>query len=94
MHPNCPYPLTSQTSRTALRRAMLREYGPLLSGESLVQALGFRNAAALRQAKRRRRLGVALFTAPHRRGSFALTIDVADWIHGVSADAVKEDAMT
>lgn len=64
-------------------------HGPLLGGATLVVALGLTNAAALRQARRRGHVAVALFTLPKRRGYFALTRDVADWLaqarHGLTS---------
>ena len=63
-----------------LRLEMERLYGPLLGGSKLVAALGHGNAAALRQARKRGRVSVPLFTLPQRRGYFALTRDVAEWL--------------
>lgn len=74
--------------RGTLREEMERMHGPLLGGSTLVAALGLTNAAALRQARRRGHVAVALFTLPKRRGYFALTRDVADWLaearHGLT----------
>lgn len=55
-------------------------HGPLLGGSKLIAALGHANAASLRQARRRGRVAVPLFTLPKRRGFFALTRDVAAWL--------------
>jgi hypothetical protein len=55
-------------------------HGPLLGGAKLIAALGHANAASLRQARRRGRVAVPLFTLPKRRGFFALTRDVAAWL--------------
>jgi len=63
-----------------LRESLLRMHGPLLGGEALVAALGHKNAASLRQARRRKQVAITLFTVPNRRGWFALTQDVADWL--------------
>jgi hypothetical protein len=64
----------------ALAKSLLDQYGPLMAGEQLVRALGFTSAAAMRQAKRRGLTGVRIFNMPNRRGVFALTTDVANWI--------------
>ena len=66
--------------RSQLRGSLLSAHGPLLSGEALATAMGFRSQASLRQARLRGQLGVPLFTVPCRRGWFALTQDVADWL--------------
>lgn len=66
--------------RSQLRLSLLSTHGPLLSGEALATAMGFRSQASLRQARLRGQVGVPLFTVPRRRGWFALTQDVADWL--------------
>lgn len=73
--------------RTELRESLLRLHGPLLGGEPLASALGHRSAASLRQARRRGQVGVPLFTVPNRRGWFALTLDIADWLAAMRASA-------
>lgn len=55
-------------------------HGPLLKGGALANALGYKNLAALRQAKKRNQVGVALFELPNRKGLYALTAEVADWL--------------
>lgn len=73
-------PCTKLVLREQLRESLLRLHGPLLGGESLALALGHRTAASLRQARRRGQVTVPLFTLANRRGWFALTHDVADWL--------------
>ncbi len=78
----------SQTpERAEVRSAMLAAFGPMLKGNELVRALGFESLEALRQAKRQKRVGVPVFAAPARRGLFAYTCDVADWLHDLRAQA-------
>jgi hypothetical protein len=60
------------------------KYGLLIGGNDLVRALGFPNPAAFREARRKNRLNVRVFAIPDRRGSFALTQDVAAWIERMS----------
>lgn len=64
-------------------RRLLAEHGPLLNGKELWQTLGFRSSAAFRQAKLRDVIGVPVFSLPDRRGTFAFTADVADWLRKV-----------
>jgi len=66
--------------KAALRDEMELRHGPLLGGATLVAALGLKSAAGLRQARKRGHVAVAVFTLPKRRGVFALTRDVADWL--------------
>jgi hypothetical protein len=63
-----------------LLESLLKAHGPLLSGSGLALALGHRSVAALRIARRRGQINVQLFRLPNRRGVFAFTKDVADWL--------------
>ena len=72
--------LNAEVLKTQLRQEMEQVHGPLLGGTKLVAALGHANAASLRQARRRGRVPVPLFSLPQRRGFFALTRDIADWL--------------
>ena len=60
---------------------MVRDHGHMLTGDSLWMALGFKSAAAFRQARLREQVGVKIFKIKHRRGAFAYTADVAAWIY-------------
>lgn len=64
----------------ALEADLLREYGPLLTGNSLCKALGYPSLEALRQAVARHKVPVPVFSLPNRRGKFALSKDVATWL--------------
>ena len=75
-----------------MAETLLKDNGPLICGERLWRALGFRSAAAFRQAKSRAKLGVRVFNLPSRRGTFAYTSDVADWLAALSQDAGHEVA--
>lgn len=63
-----------------LEVTLVRQYGPLLAGESLRQALGYQSLDALRQAMSRKTFPVPVFAVPHRRSKHALTKDVAQWL--------------
>lgn len=63
-----------------MNRELMRTYGPLLSGENLRLALGYPSKEAFRQALVRQTVPVPVFNIENRRGSFALTLDVARWI--------------
>ena len=69
--------------KTALRDELESRHGPLIGGPTLVSALGLASPAALRQARKRGHVAVAVFTLPKRRGVFALTRDVAEWLADV-----------
>lgn len=63
-----------------LAETMLKEFGPLMGGEELRRALGYRTWAAFARAVRTDTIGIPVFEIPKRRGRFALTIDVATWL--------------
>lgn len=63
-----------------LCRELTRQYGPLMSGDNLRNALGYPTKEAYRQAMVRKTLPVLVFEIENRRGKFALTIDVARWL--------------
>ena len=60
---------------------LLGLYGPLMGSPELREALSYRSADALRQAIARKRVDLPLFEIEGRRGKFALTSDVAAWLH-------------
>lgn len=59
---------------------LLKQYGPTLTGTDLYAALGFKTYAAFHRVLSRRELGVRVFKLPGRRGWFASTLEVADWL--------------
>lgn len=74
----------SNAGRSELYDDMVARYGLLLTGKDLLQCLGFKNAAALRQARFRGHIGVPIFSLPNRKGVFAKTKDVAEWLELMS----------
>lgn len=80
--------------KTILRNELESRHGPLLGGPTLVAALGLASAAALRQARKRGHVAVAVFTLPKRRGVFALTRDVADWLAQARTDSASHSTQT
>ena len=63
-----------------LEADLMAKYGPLLSGNSLREVLGYRSMDAMRQAVLRGTMPVPIFSIKHRRGKFALIKDVAIWL--------------
>lgn len=76
-------------------RQLLREHGPLLSAAATAKLLGFSNTDALRQARLQQRLPVRMFAIQGRRGWFASTSAVGDWleriIDGANSSATQSD---
>lgn len=67
-----------------VKAMMLAKYGPLLSGKELVNALGYPTQTAFWQARRVGRVEVRTFRISGRKGTFALTTEVAAWLSNVS----------
>lgn len=63
-----------------LETDLLALYGPLIGGRDLQRVLGYRTAAAFRQAIARQKLPVNVFTLPNRKGRFCLAKDIARWL--------------
>lgn len=67
-------------SSEELEKKLLKQYGPLVTGDLLVQLLGFRTPQAYRKAVSRGTIAVPLFQLPNHRGRYALTVDIAKWL--------------
>jgi hypothetical protein len=64
-----------------LEQDLLHLYGsPLITGEDLQRALGYRSIDALRKAIVRKSIPVSVFSIEHRRGKYALIKDIARWL--------------
>ena len=65
---------------------LLEKHGPLITGEDLWATIGFKNARAFRQAKSQGRLDLHVFNLPNRKGNFAFTKHVADWLRNLAKE--------
>ncbi|MDN3578273.1 hypothetical protein QWZ03_16005 [Chitinimonas viridis] len=70
-----------------LSQELTAEYGPMLGSEALVKVLGYRSSGAFQQALTRGTIPVPVFRIEYRRGCFALTRDVAQWLSRQRATA-------
>ncbi len=70
----------STSEQVEFAEQMLKQYGPLMGGSELWSALGFKTHAAFGRARRNGLLGLRVFELPGRRGQFALTTDVVQWL--------------
>lgn len=64
----------------------MSKHGPLVTGEDLWKTIGFTSAAAFRQAKVQGRLDLPVFSLPNRRGTFAFTKHVAEWLRNLAKE--------
>lgn len=81
----------SEEFARALENDLITRYGPVLSSSALVQVLGYASADALRQSLVRKTVPVPVFRIPNRRGHFALTHDVAQWLAKQRQAAINSD---
>ncbi|MAL98866.1 MAG: hypothetical protein CL583_10515 [Alteromonadaceae bacterium] len=75
----------------AIEAELVKQFGPVLSGDKLYQSLGYPTMGALRQALVRRTVPVTVFTVPGRNGKYALSRDIAAWLAAqrLAADRAK-----
>ena len=63
-----------------LDKDLMDRHGPIIGGEDLWQVLGYKTAAAFRLALKLGDISLPIFNIEKRRGKFALSIDIANWI--------------
>lgn len=73
-----------------LSKSMLKQYGPLLTGEDLWKSLGYKSWASFSRAVRSGTVGVRVFNVEGRKGRFALTTDVASWLAKIGDKPANE----
>lgn len=74
-----------------LAEQLQAKHGPLMSGSDLWRTLGYSNSEAFRKAKAQGRLEVDVFSLPNRRGTFAFTRHVADWIKNLAMEVNRKN---
>jgi hypothetical protein len=88
-----------ETLASELEDDLVDRYGLMLGSTALWRELGYASHEAFRKAKQRGRIEVPLFDVPNRRGSFALSKEVATWIAkqrfapAKQADAMQKEAL-
>jgi hypothetical protein len=84
-------PASASNGLSQLTEALLKTHGELMSGPALYRILGFKSAGGFRQARRREPDSlVPIFQIPQRRGYFAITRDVADWLYRQRASGMAQ----
>lgn len=72
-----------------IEKDLIEKYGILLSGDALKRSLGYPSMGALHKAINRELLPIPTFQLKDRRGRFALTKDVANWLAEQRNNAVN-----
>jgi hypothetical protein len=63
-----------------LKEEFVRQNGMIVGGSTLWKALGFGTYAAFYRSWNKGTLGVRVFAIPGRKGQFALSEDVVEWV--------------
>jgi hypothetical protein len=71
------------SSVTSFTQELLERHGELMGGSDLQRNLGFVNGRAFGRAVQRDLVPVRTFPLPGRRGWFAKTRDVAEWLESL-----------
>ncbi len=58
----------------------VERYGPILGGDRLRKLMGYRTLGAFQRARQAGDLEVRVFQLPRRRGHFAVTAEVCEWL--------------
>lgn len=69
---------------TNLVEQLLHEFGPLIGGPDLVKVLGFRSNASFKRAEKLGQIDLEMFCIEGRKGRFAYTQKVANWLSKLS----------
>lgn len=90
------YDMNPQTAILKLTKSLeyelINRYGPMLGGANLSKVMGYPSSKAFAQAMARGQLPIPVFPLAHRRGKFALTKDVAQWMAEQRQSVSTEDA--
>jgi hypothetical protein len=74
----------------SIEDSLLAKNGELMTGECLRRSMGYRSERSFARAVKDGTVPVPLISLPGRRGWFARTRDVADWLKNLTAGAPAE----
>ena len=74
-----------------LENDLIQAHGYLVGNIELSRLLGFTNMAAFRQALKRKRLPIPIFSMENRRGKYAMTKDIATYLTKKRFEASLQD---
>jgi hypothetical protein len=84
---------TEETLRAQLRQELAFLYGEMIGGDRLRHVLGFVTSSSLSMAINRKAIDLATFRVNGRRGRFALTKEVADWLVAQRARSNRQGSL-
>lgn len=74
-----------------IRGNLFSRYGELIGSRDLWRVMGYPSQVALQRAYLRGTVGLKLFEIENRRGRFALTTEVANWLVQQRQGAANEE---
>ncbi|WP_223789934.1 hypothetical protein [Marinicella meishanensis] len=83
--------MTKSEYKKHIEQKLIAEYGILISGEPLSKALGFKSIAAFRKAIERGTIELPIMTFKNRKGKYAVSSDVAEWITNNRFDSLEKN---
>ncbi|MEX3964523.1 hypothetical protein AB4Y42_20285 [Paraburkholderia sp. EG286B] len=81
-----------KTKNDSVEADLLEHFGYLLSGRALWKTMGYASSQAFRKAAARGDLPVRTFRIEHRRGLFAYSSEVAEWLGEVGGRVSEENS--
>lgn len=69
--------------RVDFYKILFEEFGPLIGGSDLAKVLGFRTSSAFNKSIREGRIDVDVFVISGRKGKFAYSNDIANWLEKI-----------
>ena len=74
--------------RHEMHKELLKQHGEIVGGIKLCCLMGFTSTAAFRQSLIRGQIPIQTFEIPHRKGRFAYTRDVLNWLSELSDQSI------
>lgn len=74
-----------------LLKRLIRRYGEIIPPDALWRVTGYQSASAARSARLRGNFPIRVFRIPGRKGFYAKTGDVANWLEKLGADNSEQD---
>lgn len=72
-----------------IEKDLTEKYGTVIGNADLRHVLGYKSFSTFNRAVRMGLVPVKVFEIKNRRGKFALTIDIANWLHELKTNNKK-----
>ncbi len=85
--------MTKSEFKQYIEQQLINQYGVLVTGDSLHKALGFNSSAAFRKGVERGTVEIPIMSFKNRRGKYALSTDIAEWITKYRFSSLEKNKM-